>query len=233
MRGPEGAPVQQCTGATRLVLAQDPPQMALVPDEGAVQELAAASPDPAFGDRVHAGRPDVAEHGPDPGVGEDRVERGGEVRAAVADHELGPVRLIAEVHEEVAGLLGGPFPGGMQGDAEDADAPGGVLDHGQDIGLGAVEQVGREEVAGQDGLGLGARNCDQGGPVRRGAGLIPVFFRISHTLDAATFRPPIRPSSPPCPARCRNWWPGSAPVSSCRQPGGWRYGWCRCPPPRR
>jgi hypothetical protein len=27
-------------------------------------------------------------------------------------------------------------PGGMLGDAEDADAPGGVLDYGQDVGLG-------------------------------------------------------------------------------------------------
>jgi hypothetical protein len=27
----------------------------------------------------------------------------------------------------------------MQGDAEDADAPGGVLDHGQDVSLGTVE----------------------------------------------------------------------------------------------
>jgi hypothetical protein len=45
--------------------------MGLVPDEGAVQEFASASADPAFGDPVHAGRPDVAEHGPDPGVGED------------------------------------------------------------------------------------------------------------------------------------------------------------------
>ena len=96
----------------------------------------------------------VAEHGPDPGIGEDRVERGGEVRAAVADHEPGPVRLLAEIHHQVAGLLGGPFPGGMQGDAEDADAPGCVLDHGKDVGLGAVEQVDGEEVAGQDGLGL-------------------------------------------------------------------------------
>src|ERR1035441_10737768 len=31
-----------------LVVAQDPPQMVLVPDQGAVQELAAASPNPAF-----------------------------------------------------------------------------------------------------------------------------------------------------------------------------------------
>jgi hypothetical protein len=60
-----------------LVLAQDPPQMALIPDQGAVQELAAASADPAFGDRVHAGRPDVAEHGPDPGIGKDCVEYDG------------------------------------------------------------------------------------------------------------------------------------------------------------
>ena len=43
-----------------LVVPQDPPQMGLVPDEGAVEELAAASADPVFGDRVHAGRLDVA-----------------------------------------------------------------------------------------------------------------------------------------------------------------------------
>src|ERR1039457_4003591 len=48
-----------------FIIAQDLPQMGLVPDEGAVQEFAAASPDPASGDRVHPGRPDVAGHGPD------------------------------------------------------------------------------------------------------------------------------------------------------------------------
>jgi hypothetical protein len=113
MPGPEGASVQQCTGATRLVglvLAQDPQQMALIPDQGAVLEFAAASADPAFGDRVHAGRPDATEHGPDPGVGENRVERGREVRATVADHELDLVCLLAEVRDQVAGLLGSPFP---------------------------------------------------------------------------------------------------------------------------
>ena len=67
------------------------------------------------------------------------------------------MRLLVKVHEEVAGLLGGPFAGGMEGDAEDADAPGRVLDYGQDVGLGAVEQVDREEVARQDRLGLGAQ----------------------------------------------------------------------------
>ena len=45
----------------------------------------------------------------------------------------------------------------MQRDSEDADAPGRVLDHGQDVGLGALEQIGCEEVAGQDRVGLGAQ----------------------------------------------------------------------------
>jgi hypothetical protein len=62
-----------------LVLAQNLSQVGLVPDEGAVQELAAASADPAFDDRVYAGSLGVAKHGPDPGVGEDGIERGGEV----------------------------------------------------------------------------------------------------------------------------------------------------------
>jgi hypothetical protein len=121
--------------------------VSLVPDEGAVQDLAAASADPAFGYRVHAGRPYITEHGPDPGISENRAERGREVRAAVADHKLDLARLLVKVQEEVAGLLGGPFPSRMQSDSQDADAPAGVLDHGQDVGLGAVEQVDREEVA--------------------------------------------------------------------------------------
>jgi len=114
--------------------------MVLVPHEGAVQEFAAASPDPAFGDRVHAGRPHVAQHGPDPGVHQDRVEDAGEVRSPVADHEFHPLCLSAKVHKQVAVLLGGPLPGRVQGDAEDADAPGRVLDHGQDVRLAAVQQ---------------------------------------------------------------------------------------------
>ena len=42
----------------------------------------------------------------------------------------------------------------MLGDSENADAPAGVLDHGEDVGLGAVEQLGREEIARQDRVGL-------------------------------------------------------------------------------
>jgi hypothetical protein len=139
-----------------LVLAQDPPQRGLVPDQGAVQELAAASPDPAFGDRVHPGVRTLQStvRIPEPV----RMASNAAVKfEPIADHELDPICLVAEVHDQVACLLGGPFPGQVQGDAEEADAPGRVLDHGQDVGLGAVEQVDAEEVAGQDRLGLGAQ----------------------------------------------------------------------------
>ena len=67
---------------------------------------ATASPDPAFGDCVHAGRPHLAQHGPDPGVHQDRVEDVSEVRSPVADHEFRPLCLSAKVHKQVAGLLG-------------------------------------------------------------------------------------------------------------------------------
>jgi hypothetical protein len=71
-------PVRPVLIVVNLVRAQDPPQMSLVPHEGAVQELAPASADPAFHDRVHTRRPDAAQHDPDPGIGEDRVECSGE-----------------------------------------------------------------------------------------------------------------------------------------------------------
>jgi hypothetical protein len=45
----------------------------------------------------------------------------------------------------------------VQRDSEDTDPPGRVLDHGQDLGLDAVEQISCEEVAGQDHVGLGAQ----------------------------------------------------------------------------
>jgi hypothetical protein len=52
----------------------------------------------------------------------------------------------------------------MRRDAEDPDAPGRVFYHGQDAGLGAVEQVNREEAAREDGVGLGAQELRPGRP---------------------------------------------------------------------
>jgi hypothetical protein len=46
-------------------------------------------------------------------TGEDAVERGGELAVPVANQEVEPAGPLAEVHEEVAGLLGGPGSGRM------------------------------------------------------------------------------------------------------------------------
>jgi len=84
----------------------------------------------------------------------------------------------------------------MQGDSEDADAPGCVLDHGQDVDLGAVEQVDCEEVACQDRLGLGAQELRPGWPGSARRRVDPGIPQdISHTVDAATLTP--RPASSP------------------------------------
>ncbi len=105
------------------------------------------------------------------------------------------MRLLVKVHEEVTGLLGGPFTGGMQGAAEDADAPGCVLDYGQDVGLGAVGQVDGEESRARMASAWERRNCDQVSPLCRRPGSMPLALRISQTVDAATLTP--RPASSP------------------------------------
>jgi hypothetical protein len=71
-----------------FVLTKNPQQMPLVPDPCLVEEFASAAADPAFHDRVRAGRSDGAAQNPDAGAGEDRVEGGGELGVAIAKQEL-------------------------------------------------------------------------------------------------------------------------------------------------
>jgi hypothetical protein len=141
--------------------------MVLIPDEGTVEKLASASRDPAFGDRVHARRPGVAEHSPDPGISEDRVERSCLVQAAITDHELNPVACSPRSISKFRACWAVHAPRRLQGDTEDADAPGDVPDHGQDVSLSAVEQV-SGEVARQDRPGPGAQE------LRPGSLLVPM-----------------------------------------------------------
>jgi hypothetical protein len=141
-----------------LVRAQDPPQMGLVPDDRAVQELGTASADPAFSAIAFTGGVRTLQSTVRiPASARTASNAAVKFEPAVADHELDPMCLLAEVHQQVSGLLGGPRSGGMQSDSENPDAPAGVLDHGQDISLGAIEKVGCEEVAHHDRLGLGAQ----------------------------------------------------------------------------
>ena len=137
-----------------LVVAQNPQQMLLVPDQCSVEEFASAAAYPAFHDRVRTGRPDGAAQDRDAGVAEHGVEGGAELGIAIAEQELDRLDVFVEVHHQVAGHLRDPCIVGVGGDTEDPDPAGGVLNDGEHIGAGAIEQINGEEVGGNDRLGL-------------------------------------------------------------------------------
>jgi hypothetical protein len=94
-------------------------------------------------------------HGLDAGCGEDRVEGIGELPGPVADQEPEVGGAVAEVHYEVAGLLGGPPAVGMGGDPEDVYVTALDLDHKQAVeALQRQGAVDVEEIGGEHGRGL-------------------------------------------------------------------------------
>ena len=101
-------PVQIVTG---LVLAQDPPQMILAPGEGAVQGAhggihRSQRSAIAFIRGVRTLQRTVWIPASARTASKAPVKSG----SAVADHEFDPVSLLAEVHKQVPGPLGGPLP---------------------------------------------------------------------------------------------------------------------------
>jgi hypothetical protein len=132
-----------------LVFAHGVQEMALVPDEGAVEEFAAAGPHPLFHDRVHPGHLDAAANNRDPRVGEDRVEQGRVLAVSVANEVPDGRSGVLKVHHEVAGRLGDPRRGGLGGGAQDPDTAAGMFDDREDVQAGPSEgdrfdEVGRE-----------------------------------------------------------------------------------------
>src|SRR5262245_27869814 len=110
------------------VLLQDDVEVSGSGDQEVVEAFPAQGADEPFRDRV---RPWCSYRGADDadvGGGEYGVERGGELAVSVADQEPELVGAVAEVHEQVAGLLGDPVPGGVGGDPGDVHAAAVVLD---------------------------------------------------------------------------------------------------------
>ena len=178
-----------------LVLTQHPQEMPLIPDQGAAGQLPPASADPPLHDRVRPGCLHRARENADVRGMQDLAEGSGELGVAVTDQELDRLKLAVQVHQQVAGLLGHPRAGGVRRDAEDADAPAGVLNHREDTAGRAIAQTDGEEARGQDGYCRGAQELAHLGPARRGAGPGPAFFSASHTVDGAMRMP--RPASSP------------------------------------
>ena len=124
--------------------------------------------------------------------------------------ESEPVGACTKIHEQVAGLLGGPGAGGVRGDAQDVHAPGLDLHHEQDVQALEEHGVNVQEVARQDPGRLGGqelppgRGCPAWGGREPGRGQDPADRSRADatpqaeqfTLDA-TAPPRVLPGQPP------------------------------------
>ena len=93
-------------------------EVPLAEDQHPVRELGSDGQDEAFGEAVRPRTPRRDLDHLDACVRHDRVERRRELTGPIADQEPKPGGMLAEVHDEVAGLLGGPGPVGMSGHAQ-------------------------------------------------------------------------------------------------------------------
>jgi hypothetical protein len=134
---------------------------------------------------------------------EDAVECGGEFAVPVADQELEPPGPLAEVHEQVPRLLGGPGPGRMRSDAQDVHGPGLDLQHEQHIQTLQQHRVHMQEVTREDARGLGGQELPprrRRPPWRRaepGGGQDPVNRPFAHPVLQAqqlALDPPVPPT---------------------------------------
>jgi hypothetical protein len=116
-------------------------------------------------------------------------------RWATADQEVEPVGAVAQVHEQVAGLLGDPGPSGVRGDPGNVHATTLVLDHDQDVETTQEQGIDVGEVDREDRVGLRGEELSPGRPRPSPCGSRPSALRIAHTVDAA-IRWPSPTSSP-------------------------------------
>jgi hypothetical protein len=96
-------------------------------------------------------------------IGENSVERGGELAGPVAHEESKLGDAITQIHHEVAELLGGPSTVGMGGRAQQMYRSAGQLQDEEHIDpLKRHHAVHVEEVAGQQGRRLRAQKLPPG-----------------------------------------------------------------------
>jgi hypothetical protein len=88
---------------------------------------------------------------------EDPVEDAGELGVPVPDEEAEGADPVAEVHEQVAGLLCGPCAVRVRGDLEDVHAPGRHLHDEQHVQAFEEDRVYLKEIAGEQTVSLGVQ----------------------------------------------------------------------------
>ena len=159
--------------------------MALPRNQYAVQEFPAQGADGAFADGVHPRSLDGRAHDPGARGLENGVERGSDVRSAIADQEPDVLEPLTEGQSEVAGLLHCPVPRGVRGDAAQMHSAATVLDEHQHVH--ALEQHGVhvQEINRED---PGSLRCQELPPRRAGPARRRIDARSTQDLPHRGWR---------------------------------------------
>lgn len=139
------------------VFTENPAEMLLVEDDQPVERFVADGLDYSLAVSVGA-RPSVgSERDSSAFASENRVKLVGELGVAVVDEELSRLLEVAQLPAQVSGLLGDPGRVGVGGAVDVEDAP--TLDLQEDEHVERLQEQGvdGEEVAGQDGARMGAK----------------------------------------------------------------------------
>ena len=117
----------------RRIGRQHPTQVPFAEDQHPVSELGANGQHETFGEAVRTRTARWNLDRCDARIGQDGVERGCELPRAIADEEPESGDIVAEIHEEVAGLLGRPGPVGVRCHAQDVQVAIADLEYEQDV----------------------------------------------------------------------------------------------------
>src|SRR5256886_584990 len=145
--------------------------MALAVDQEPVGALASYAAHPAFREGVCPGGADRRPDHPRAKRCEHPVERHGELGVAVPDEELEVPGSLTQIHEQIPGLLGDPWPGRIGGGAHDVHGPAGVFDEEQDVDPLEEHGVYVEEITCPDPHGTGFQELAPGRAVAPGCGI--------------------------------------------------------------
>jgi hypothetical protein len=100
--------VRSSTVVVANVLSEYYPQMPLTEDQHAVGEFGSDGADEPFGETVRSGATGRNPDRLDAHIGQDGIERCCELAGSIADEETEFRDAVAEIHHQVADLLGGP-----------------------------------------------------------------------------------------------------------------------------
>ena len=181
-------------GSMRVVMlgvfTQNPRQVSAPEDEHVIQHLSAHPSDQPLDVSVGLGRPVRGEPDLDALGRKDLIEAATVLGIAIVHQETHPqTGVVIQVHHQVAGLLGHPGRVGV-GAHPEAEDPAGLQVHERQHVQGVKEdRLDGEEVAGDDALGLGAKELTPVRAVRRGAGPRPARRRVVRIVVAETTSP--------------------------------------------